>query len=358
MEKGEKTKIITSVLYVLMISISIILLMSPSQTAGAKDVSSLQKKWKVLHIMSYHSPWKWTDDQFKGFKYALRDLDIEYRVFQMDAKRKSSKEWIQEAGREARRLIDTWKPDLVYTTDDSAQEYVAKYYLNRDIPFVFSGVNGDPHQYGFVGSSNITGVLEGEHFIPSVSLLKKIVPEVRKIVVIVDTGATWAGVLKRMRQRLDQLPPGVKIVGWDVIHTFDEYKQRMEDYQGKVDAVALLGIFTYKDEDGNNVPYTKVLRWTAENSRLPDFSFWKDRISYGTLCTVTVSGYEQGLAAGKIARGILAEGRSPPSYVMKPTVKGEPVVSLARARKLGIRIPSSILLAVQVVTRFAWEQEK
>jgi hypothetical protein len=93
-----------------------------------------------------------------------------------------------------------------------------------------------------------------------------------------------------------------------------------------------LGIFTFKDEYGNNVPYPEVLKWTVQNSTLPDFSFWESRIGPGTLCTVIVSGYEQGLAAGKIARGILVEGRSPASYAIAPTVKGEPVVSLARAR--------------------------
>ncbi|MBW2029507.1 MAG: hypothetical protein JRH06_06565 [Deltaproteobacteria bacterium] len=358
MENAEKSKAIKTALSILLIPLAIIFLMSPCETEGSNGVSPLRKKWKVLHIMSYHSPWKWTDDQFNGFKYALRDLDVEYRVFQMDTKRRNSKEWMDKAGREARRLIETWRPDLVYTTDDYAQEYVTSHYINKDIPFVFSGVNGNPREYGFFGSSNITGVLEEEHFIPSVRLLKRIVPGVKKIAVIVDTGKTWEGVLKRMRQKLDRLPTGMEIVSWDVIRTFEEYKQRMKDYQAKVDAIALLGIFTYKDKKGNNVPYRKVLRWTAENSRLPDFSFWRDRISYGTLCTVTVSGYEQGLVAGRIARGILAEGRSPSSYAMEPTVKGEPVISLARARKLGIKIESSLLLAVQVVTQFAWEKEE
>ena len=45
------------------------------------------EKFKVLHIMSYHSPWKWTDDQLQGFKDALSGLDIEYKVFQMDTKK-------------------------------------------------------------------------------------------------------------------------------------------------------------------------------------------------------------------------------------------------------------------------------
>jgi ABC-type uncharacterized transport system substrate-binding protein len=89
---------------------------------------------------------------------------------------------------------------------------------------------------------------------------------------------------------------------------------------------------------------------------LPDFSFWESRIGPGTLCAVTVSGYEQGLAAGKMARGILLEGRSPSSYAMEPTVKGEPIISLARAKRLGIPIKTSILLAAKVFDTFDWER--
>jgi hypothetical protein len=33
-----------------------------------------EKELKILHIMSYHSPWKWTDDQFNGFKAALKGV--------------------------------------------------------------------------------------------------------------------------------------------------------------------------------------------------------------------------------------------------------------------------------------------
>lgn len=326
-----------------------------SSHAHADSTTQQGQKYKILHIMSYHSPWKWTDDQLAGFKEAFKDEDVEYKVFQMDTKRKSGPEWKETVGRKAKELIDSWQPDLVYTNDDNAQEFVAKYYINHDIPFVFSGVNADPNEYGFDKSKNITGVLEQEHFIESVELLKTGVPNLRKIAIILDEGRTWPGVIKRMKDKLDQLPD-IEIVSWDVIHSFDEYKEKIEFYHGKVDAIGLLGIFTFKDIDGQNVPYTDVLKWTADNSQIPEFSFWKDRISHGTLCTMTVSGYEQGLAAGRIAHGILVEGRPPSSFAMVPTVKGEAVINLARANRLGITFKSSTLLSAEIIESFSWEK--
>jgi len=315
-----------------------------------------EKKYRILHIMSYHSPWDWTGDQFRAFQEALKGLDVEYKVVQMDTKRKSSEEWKEHIGKEARRLIDTWSPHLVYTNDDNAQKYVAKYYVNKDIPFVFSAVNADPKDYGFVGSKNITGILEQEHFVQTVKLLKEIAPHVSKIAVIVDDDPTWVGVMKKMKEKAPIHLADVNFIGWDVIRTFREYQQKVKEYQAKVDALGLLGVHTFKDEKGQNVPWQEVLQWTAENSQLPDFSFWKDRISFGTLAAVYVSAYEQGLAAGKIARGILTEGRSPSSYAMEPTVKGEPAISLARAKKLGLPVKSKLLLTVKVVKSFEWEK--
>lgn len=311
--------------------------------------------FKVLHIMSYDSSWAWNQEQLDGFKKGLEGVDVEYNVFEMDTKRNSSKEWFEKVSQEAKALIETWRPDLVYTNDDNAQEYVVKDYVNTAIPFVFSAVNAAPEKYGFAGSTNVTGILEQEHFVQSVNLLKKIVPNVKKIAVIVDDEPMWQPIIARMQAKLNDLPD-VEFVSWNTILTYEEFQQKMTELQTTVDAVGLIGIFRFKDQDGKNVPYQEVLRWTADNSKLPDFTFWEDRIGYGTLCTVTVSGYEQGLAAGKIANAILTEGKTPSEFPMVPTVKGKPVVSLARAKKLGIPIQSDILLTAEIIKDFKWEQ--
>jgi ABC-type uncharacterized transport system substrate-binding protein len=319
-----------------------------------REAEGAGRRFKILHVMSYHSPWEWTDEQLRGFKEALTGVDVEYRVFRMDTRRQSSPEWKARVAREARQLVDTWKPDLLYTNDDLAQDMVARHYVNTRLPIVFSGVNADPGVYGFTGSTNVTGVLEEEHFVPTVQLLREIAPHVRRIAVVVDSDPTWTGVVRRMKEQTRQLP-GVEFVSWDVIATFEDYKRKIAEYHGRVDAVAPLGIFTFEDADGRNVPYPEVLKWTAQNSRLPDFSFWESRIGPGTLCAVTVSGYEQGLAAGRMARGILVDGRSPASYPMHATVKGEPMISMARAVRLGIPIRTSLLLSARVVARFDWD---
>lgn len=324
----------------------------PSSSEISKPTS---KKLKILHVMSYHSPWEWTDTLLSGFQSALTDLNIEYKIFQMDTKRNNSKSSITAKTQEARNLIDSWKPDLVYTSDDDALKYLAPYYINSKLPIVFSAVNENPEKYGIKNCQNITGVLETEHFIESTKLLMEIVPSVRKLAVITDEDPMWVPVIKRMRAHLNELPE-IQFVGWDPIYTFTEYKRKIKEYEGSVDAVLFLGIFSFKNEQGENVPYQDVQRWTAENVKLPDTSFWKDRVSFGTLCVVSVSGFEQGLAAGKIAHAILAEGKKASNFPMIATVKGEPLISLARANQLGIKIKSSVLLSSKVIKKYYWEK--
>jgi ABC-type uncharacterized transport system substrate-binding protein len=334
--------------------LAIACLLVPAAAAPAQPAPAPQKAFRILHIMSYHSPWRWTDGQLAGFKEGLGDLRAEYKVFEMDTKRHSEPASIEKKAREARHLIETWKPDLVYATDDDVQEHVVRHYVNTDLPFVFSGVNKDPAVYGFTGSRNVTGVVEHEHFAESLRLLRAVAPKVRRIAVVFDDAPMWQPVMKRMREQLAQVPE-VEIAAWDTIRTWDEYKRRIKEYAAIADGIALIGIFNYKDAAGKNVPYQDVLRWTAENSTLPDLGFWIDRVYYGTLAAVTVSERQQGLAAGRIARGILKDGKSPSSFPMLPTAKGTPVINLARVNSMGLKVRSSILLSAEVITKFEWD---
>jgi ABC-type uncharacterized transport system substrate-binding protein len=252
-------------------------------------------------------------------------------------------------------LVEQWAPHLIYTTDDDAQELVTRHYLNTPVVQVFSGVNKAPAEYGFDKANNVTGVVEHEHFAESVQLLKRVVPGVKRLVVVLDDAPMWRPVVERMKAA--KLPPDVRIVGWETIRTYDEYKQRIAAFPEMADAIALIGIFNFKDGAGKNVPYQEVQRWTAENSLLPDLGFWVDRVHHGTLVAVTVSEREQGVAAGRLARQVLVGRKSPRELPIQPTTKGVPVISLARAKKLGIRVHSDLLLSTQVITRFDWDSK-
>lgn len=321
---------------------------SPRQ-AAARDV---RKQYKVFHIMSYHSPWEWTDRQFEGFKAALGDMDVEYSVMQMDTKRKSGEKWKQEKAEEIRKAVDAFGPDLIFANDDDAQRYVAKYYVNSEIPIVFSAVNADPAEYGFADAKNVTGVLEKLHYVPTVRLLEKLVPRVKKVAVISDTGTMWPAMMEEMKRQQDQFPD-IEVVSYDVIPTFEEFKLKVLGYQNKADAIGFFGVFEFRDENGENVPMENVLKWLQEYSSLPDFSFWEDRVFKGTLCSVAVSAYEQGYRAGVYACDILLGTKSPAELPMTATERGVPLINMETAKRLGIEPSDDTLKLVKTMEEIA-----
>ena len=314
------------------------------------------KTYKILHVMSYHSPMGWSDGQFAAFKEALGPLPVEYRVLRMEATLNRSSAAVEAKGRQARELIAAWKPDLVYATDDDAQEHVTRHYVNQRTPFVASGVNKSPETYGFAGAKNVAGVLEPVHVAETVKLLHAIVPQARRFAIITDESPSMLAIAAQVKAHVETMP-GCEVVAFDVVRTLDAYQSAVKGYQGRADAIWPLGVHGLVDAQGRAVPRDSVMRWTVDNSRLPDLGFWSERVERGTLVAVTVSPREQGLAAGRIARAILAEGRSPDSFGFRPDIKGVPMISLARANRLGLKVKSGVLLSAGVLERLDWERQ-
>jgi ABC-type uncharacterized transport system substrate-binding protein len=227
--------------------------------------------------------------------------------------------------------------------------------VNSEIPIVFSAVNAEPQKYGFAGSKNVTGVLERIHYVPTLRLLQKLVPNVRKVAIISDTGKMWTDIIEKEIKPQQSSLPDIEVVHYDVISTFDEFKQKILAYQNQVDALGFLGVFEFKDENGKNVLQEDVMKWLQANSKLPDFSFWEDRVLKGTLCAISVSAYEQGYQAGVFAYGILIDGKSPSEFAMIPTERGTPLINLAAAKRLNIKPGADLLLTVKVIQGVALE---
>lgn len=319
------------------------------------ETSISNETYEVLHIMSYHEGWEWTETQFQGFKDALSECDVEYTVMAMDCKNHADDEYRYAKAAEIQAYIDENTPNLVYVSDDEALQYVVSNNVNSDIPFVFSCVNKDLAEYGLDDAENVTGVLEVEHFAASFNLLQEIVPDVEDVIIIYDRAEMWNDVKQRMLEKIDDYPE-VNFIFLEPIMTFEEYKQTILEYNDKADALCLVGVFNYADENGESVFYQDVLKWTEENSTIPDFSFWIDRIDNSTLCSVAISGYEQGYSAGQKAKSILVDKVSPKDIEISHTAKGSTAINTKRAEKLGLKIDAELLLSAEVYSKYQWEE--
>ncbi len=319
-------------------------LASPARAAPAR---------RVLHVMSYHPDWQWNKDQWRGFEAGLGDVLVDARHVALDAKRATAAQ-VQQRAEEAVALVREWQPHLVYVTDDPALSSVVSALRPLSMPTVFSGINQSVASHGLGGEPLLTGALEQEHSLATINLLRAVLGRRRlNVAAVIDDDPMWLPVVERLRA---EAAKDADLTLSKVIApaSFEDFKREMSALQGQVDAVGLLGVFRFATEAGGYADYEQVLRWTAEHSRLPDFSFWDTRVERGTLCAVTVDGVEQGRLAGQMARRILVDGVLPSAIPARPSSKGRPMLSLARLRALGLRPSASLLLQARVMPSYAW----
>ena len=298
---------------------------------------------KILLVFSYHPEYPWQMSETKGVGEVLWNKGFLIENFYMDTKRKTSLDWMKKAAEDAIEKIAEFKPDLVIVFDDNACEFVAKRYIGRTIPFVFCGMNGNPEDYGFP-TENITGVIERHYVKETTTLLKRLVPDINKIAMIMDDSSTSRGLINNLK--VNSLTNEISEIY--TTNDFDDWKARVEELQTKVDAIGLFQYHTIKERGREeSLPPEDVLRWTLENNRLPEFGLFDFTIEEGALCGVTQSGEEQGRAAAEIAVKIL-EGIKPKDIPIKNPKKGIPIINIKRAESLNIKIPEDVFEEVEI----------
>ncbi|QTA78592.1 putative ABC transporter, substrate-binding protein [Desulfonema limicola] len=303
---------------------------------------------KILLVQSYYSDYSWVNSITDGVKKGLEGSGAQLEIFYMDTKRNTSAEWKIESGELAKKKVAEFKPDIIIPADDNAQQFFAKDYVGKQgINIVFTGVNADPGKYGYP-ASNATGVIQKPLFVPSIEMLLKIKPDIKKIALISDDGPTSDAMISYMKT----LKAPVEVVSYDQPSTFDQWKSLIEQYQKTVDAIAVNLYQTIKESAGNkSLPQKTVMEWTMANNKLPIMGLYEDAFDDGALCGIAESGEEQGLQAASLAVQIL-NGKKPGDLKIVIPTKGLVVVNLKTAEKLGLTIPFEILESAGRIIEF------
>lgn len=144
---------------VLLISIASLISGFSSTSYASENTSTANTLPKCLYVSSYHKGYDWSDGVEAGVRTVLEGK-CEIRQFDMDTKRKKNTDDKIAAAKQVYEIIQTWKPDIVLTSDDNAAKFVIVPYNQKlDVPFVFSGVNWTVEEYGFP-LPNVTGIVE------------------------------------------------------------------------------------------------------------------------------------------------------------------------------------------------------
>ena len=298
------------------------------------NVSEAQKK-KVLFIDSYHEGYEWSDGIVAGVKSVLGDK-CDLKIVRMDTKRNPSDDFKKKAGEKMKQEIEAWKPDVVIAADDNSSEYViVPFYKNKDLPFVFCGINWDASIYGFP-CKNVTGMLEVSNGIQLVDAMKKFAKGNKKGFLSVDNETShkeyesWKTHLKLQFER-------------DVhAKTFDDWKKAFIELQGQVDMLVLennAGIKGWNNEEAK--------KFVRAQTKIPTGCIHDFMAEY-CLVGYTKLAEEQGEWSAGAALQILS-GKSPKDIPVVMNQKGQLYANLAIAKKLNVTFPLATLKASKVI---------
>ncbi len=318
-------------------SLAILLLLSVVYPTTVKAKNYAGRKVLVVH--SYDRNFAWTADIDAALQRMFARQKIIVRTIFLDANIHRGQAELAAAGQAAAEEMRNFKPEVVITSDDDAQRYFAAQFAgDSSAPaFVFCGVNQDPGQYGYP-AFNVTGVVEKLAWNESVELLRRLRPETRKILVVLDARPSSLAGAKRMSA---STPEGIE-AEWLIIDTYEKWRQAVLSSSSTHDAIAILNYHNLLDSDGQPVPDSDVMRWTGENTTIPSLGFFDYTVADGALCGVIQTGFEHGTLAAGMALRILDGERATDIPIVDKT-QGLTMLNLKTARKLRIGIPDALL---------------
>ncbi|NDV27897.1 ABC transporter substrate-binding protein [Desulfovibrio sp. JC010] len=255
--------------------------------------------------------------------------------------------------------VKSVKPDVLVLLDDNAFRTVGLKLVDTDIDIVFCGMNGQPEDYDrkvkWMDSRaepghNITGVYEKLHFIDACRVQKKILPGLEKMLVVSDKSPTGKAVLKQVNKEIIESGSGLGIeFETRIASSWEEYtailKQACADSSiGTIYPAATL----LTDSKGKSRSTSEIIEWTVANCLKPGISINYSFARLGMLGGAGVDFIAMGRQAGEMVV-LIMKGTSPGDIPVEEAERYALVFNLKRARKLGMEIPTDILMAADVV---------
>ncbi|MGD0282388.1 MAG: ABC transporter substrate binding protein [Dissulfurispiraceae bacterium] len=303
-------------------------------------------KPRLLILHSYDEGYAWVRDINAGLRRVLKSRGNRYfvRWYYLDTKRHPETEHKKSAGLVARRMIDDWQPDVIIAMDDDAQEYVAKYYINKPgISIVFGGVNEEPETYGYQKADNVTGILER---LPLEAVKEGLLTFSAKngkrglvrSFFIGDTSETMVGDEKWIKSfRWDP----VRLIGTKLVDTLDEWKAAVRQASRSADYILTSNyrrIYRVRGEK-ELVPPKEMIDTTLSLSRIPVIGLNAFFAEDGGMLAIGTSPLEQGETAADMAVDILEKRRSAGHMPIVTSTQAVVAIRESRLKKSGFAVP-------------------
>lgn len=259
---------------------------------------------RVLFISSYSYAWETVPEQICGIKEALGDgVQLDYQF--MDTKNvetAESEQLFYQTLAYYLKMVPAY--DVVIVGDDAAFQFAMTYRdeLFAQTPVVFEGVNDGELAKKAAADPLVTGVVETLSYENTITLAKKLYPDARQVVGILDDTVTGEGERKEF-QYYDTVFPELDFV------EIDASKLSQEELKRQVAALGEESILVYimcsRDGDGNVYAAAEAIQMLSDVAQIPMFSIVSHGMGKGFLGGEIVSQEQMGKRAGEMAVQIL-----------------------------------------------------
>ena len=233
----------------------------------------------------------------------------------------------------ARKFVGD-KPDVIVgIATPSAQAVVA---ATKTIPVVYSAVT-DPVAAQLVPSleasgTNVTGVSDQLELARQVELIKRLVPDARKVGMVYNPGeANSASVVEALRQLLPTM--GMSLVEASAPRTVD-VGAAARSLVGKVDVI-------YTNTDNNVVSAYESLAKVGNDAKIPLVASDTASVARGAVAALGLDYYEMGRQTGRMVIRIL-KGEKPGDIPSETSDKLALHLNAAAARKQGVTLTNEL----------------
>jgi PAS domain S-box-containing protein len=293
----------------------------------------------VLVLHSYYKGYRWTDDESRGIDSVLipalgaSNLYIEY----MDTKRFFGPGSVEQFPDVYRRKFISHHFDAIVATDNNAFDFLREYRdrLFPNTPVVFCGVNYFK-QEDLRGHRLFTGVSEEADVKDTLDLALRLHPGTSHIYVVnemTETGQTVHDEVVRL------MPTYAGRVDFTFLEDYS-----MPDLLAALRALPANSLVFYSffshDKTGRFFEYDQSAAAIASAAKVPVYGAWDFNLGYGIVGGKLISGFYQGVTAGKIALRVL-RGENPDSIPVVRFSDDRPnryMFDYAQLRRFGIPV--------------------
>ncbi|MDF2673505.1 MAG: putative extracellular substrate-binding protein [Clostridiales bacterium] len=327
-----------SILLVVILALSILSGCSKPQasTSNASEVKNKIVKIGITQILEHGA----LDSAREGFIDALKskgfeegkNIEIDYQNAQGD---------MPTAQTIAQNFVSA-KVDMIFAVATPSAQ--AAYNATKDIPILITAVT-DPVEAGIAKSmekseTNVTGTSDDLPIEKQFELLKKLLPESKKVGILYNTSEKNSEIqVENAKQAAPSL--GLEILTAGITNT-NEISQSLDSLLSKVDVI-------YVPTDNLVVAAIPLITSQAYRKNIPVIGSERGQVDGGALATNGIDYYKLGFQTGLMAVDVI-NGKSPKDIAIKTLQEMEIVVNTDAAKKLNITIPEDISTNAKLIT--------